>query len=82
MARRKASQEKQLFVFITVLLGLYSVFMADMSTIADIQRLFLLPNAVSLLMQIIGGAIAQEVSRWLPTAAAWVQTRVWSRGFL
>jgi hypothetical protein len=27
-----------------------------------------------------GRAIAQSVSRWLPTAAARVQTRVWSSG--
>jgi hypothetical protein len=27
-----------------------------------------------------GRAIAQAVSRWLPTAAAWVQSRVWSSG--
>jgi hypothetical protein len=27
-----------------------------------------------------GRAIAQAVSRWLPTAAARVQTRVWSSG--
>jgi hypothetical protein len=26
----------------------------------------------------LGRAIAQAVSRWLPTAAAWVRTRVWS----
>jgi hypothetical protein len=25
-------------------------------------------------------AIAQAVSRWFPTAAAWVRTRVWSSG--
>jgi hypothetical protein len=29
-----------------------------------------------------GNAIAQAVSRWLPTAAARVQTRVWSCGIL
>jgi hypothetical protein len=29
-----------------------------------------------------GRATAQAVSRWLPTAAARVQTRVWSRGIL
>jgi hypothetical protein len=28
----------------------------------------------------IGGAIAEAVSRWLPTAAARVQSRVWSSG--
>jgi hypothetical protein len=28
----------------------------------------------------IGGAIAQAVSRWLPTAAARVRSRVWSSG--
>jgi hypothetical protein len=28
----------------------------------------------------IGRAIAQAVSRWLPTAGAWVRARVWSRG--
>jgi hypothetical protein len=27
-----------------------------------------------------GRAIVQAVSRWLPTAAARVQTRIWSRG--
>jgi hypothetical protein len=27
-----------------------------------------------------GSAIAQAVSRWLPTAAARIQTRVWSSG--
>jgi hypothetical protein len=27
-----------------------------------------------------GRAIAQTVSRWLPTAAAWIQTRVWLCG--
>jgi hypothetical protein len=27
-----------------------------------------------------GRAIAQAVSRWLPTVAAWVRTRVWSSG--
>jgi hypothetical protein len=27
-----------------------------------------------------GRAIAEAVSRWLPTAAAWVQFRVWSSG--
>jgi hypothetical protein len=26
----------------------------------------------------VGRAIAQAVSHWLPTAAAWVQSRVWS----
>jgi hypothetical protein len=29
---------------------------------------------------IVGRAIAQAVSRWLPTAAARVRARVWSRG--
>jgi hypothetical protein len=29
-----------------------------------------------------GRAVAQAVSRWLPTAAAWVQSRVWSCGIL
>jgi hypothetical protein len=29
---------------------------------------------------VFGRAIAQAVSRWLPTAAARVQTRVWSSG--
>jgi hypothetical protein len=28
----------------------------------------------------LGHAIAQAVSRWLPTAVAWVQTQVWSSG--
>jgi hypothetical protein len=28
----------------------------------------------------IGRAIAEAVSRWLPTAAAWVHSRVWSSG--
>jgi hypothetical protein len=27
-----------------------------------------------------GRTIAEAVSRWLPTAAAWVQSRVWSSG--
>jgi hypothetical protein len=27
-----------------------------------------------------GRAVAQAVSRWLPTAAAWVRARVWSCG--
>jgi hypothetical protein len=31
---------------------------------------------------ILGRAIVQAVSRRLPTAAAWVQTRVWSCGIL
>jgi hypothetical protein len=30
----------------------------------------------------VGRAIAQAVSRWLPTAAARVQNRVWSCGIL
>jgi hypothetical protein len=30
----------------------------------------------------LGRAIAQAVSRWLPTAAARVQTQVWSSGIL
>jgi hypothetical protein len=30
----------------------------------------------------VGRAIAQAVSRWLPTAAARIQTRVWSCGIL
>jgi hypothetical protein len=29
---------------------------------------------------ILGRAIAQAVSLWLPTAAAWVRARVWSSG--
>jgi hypothetical protein len=29
-----------------------------------------------------GRSIAQAVSRWLPTVAAWVQTWVWSCGIL
>jgi hypothetical protein len=29
---------------------------------------------------VVGRAIAQAVSRWFPTAAARVQTRVWSSG--
>jgi hypothetical protein len=29
-----------------------------------------------------GRAIAQAVSRWLPTAAAWVRARVWQVGFM
>jgi hypothetical protein len=31
-------------------------------------------------MKVFGRAIAEAVSRWLPTAAAWVRTRVWSSG--
>jgi hypothetical protein len=30
----------------------------------------------------VGRAIAQAVSRWLPTAAARIRTRVWQVGFL
>jgi hypothetical protein len=29
---------------------------------------------------LLGRAIAEAVSCWLPTAAAWVQSRVWSSG--
>jgi hypothetical protein len=29
---------------------------------------------------ILGRTKAQAVSRWLPTAAAWVRARVWSSG--
>jgi hypothetical protein len=32
---------------------------------------------------LIGGrAIAEAVSRWFPTAAAWVRARVWQVGFV
>jgi hypothetical protein len=34
------------------------------------------------LFAFVGRAIAQAVSRWLPTTAARVQTRVWSCGIL
>jgi hypothetical protein len=30
----------------------------------------------------LGRAIAEAVSRWLPTAAAWVRPRVWKVGFV
>jgi hypothetical protein len=30
----------------------------------------------------MGRAIAQAVSRWLPTAAAWVRVRIWQVGFV
>jgi hypothetical protein len=39
-------------------------------------------NTLSLILVGCGGAIAQAVSRRLPTAAARVQTRVWSCGIL
>jgi hypothetical protein len=32
------------------------------------------------LVRALGRAIAQAVSRWLPTAAARVETRIWSSG--
>jgi hypothetical protein len=38
----------------------------------------LLNNKIS--NRLAGRAIAQAVSRWLPTAAAWVRARVWSCG--
>jgi hypothetical protein len=42
------------------------------------QSFLKLPHA--LLSQARGRAIAQAVSRWLPTAAAQVRARVWSSG--
>jgi hypothetical protein len=43
---------------------------------------FLCWNYVNHTISFLGRAIAQAVSRRLPTAAARVQTRVWSRGIL
>jgi hypothetical protein len=37
-------------------------------------------RSLSTLIAKIGRAIAQVVSRWLPTAAARVRSRVWSSG--
>jgi hypothetical protein len=39
-------------------------------------------SIITLLKQLFGRAIAKAVSRRLPTAAARVQTRVWSCGIL
>jgi hypothetical protein len=48
-------------------------------------RIILVPlfwpsEVMSQYIRVEGSAIVQAVSRWLPTAAAWVQTRVWSSG--
>jgi hypothetical protein len=39
-------------------------------------------NLIIILTEAIGRAIAQAVSRWLPTPAARVQARVWQVGFV
>jgi hypothetical protein len=49
------------------------------------DRLYIFVMIVSLVLSKhvnTGRTIAQAVSRRLPTAAAWVQTRVWSCGIL
>jgi hypothetical protein len=33
-------------------------------------------------MDLMGRAIAEAVSRWLPTAVAWVRAQVWQVGFV
>jgi hypothetical protein len=40
----------------------------------------ILVSSVGVKVQIMAAAIAQAVSRWLPTAAARVRSRVWSSG--
>jgi hypothetical protein len=52
---------------------------------ANVYSLFLMEVLMLICLYVTretGRAIAQAVSRWLPTAAARVQTRVWSCGIL